>query len=261
MLEELKKRREFRENLTEYVNTLRQRSDPYMLEQLSELRKIDIKALEDAGIFYVSNMAQMMLPEYIDDLEAFGIISPNNNKPIYHDRWVIPIKDEDNLVQGLVGYSNTADERYVYATTQYYMRGDTLWGLERANKAYELGYAILTEGITDAIHIRSIGYVPVFASCGTRQSDINVRFLNRPRFGLIRIPDRDVAGKRTEKHWVVNRYCTLRTPMDYKDSDETLRENEENVEWFKQYLDGCIGWILEKEHKGQKCDTVTACMV
>ncbi len=261
MLEELKKRTEFRKELTDYVEVLRQRSDPAMIEEFSKLRNISIEAVKDAGIFYIEDMRKMMIPSYLDKLELFGVISPNNNKPIYHERWVIPIKDVDGLVQGLVGYSNKADERYVYATTQYYMRGDTLWGLERLEKAYELGYGILLEGITDAIHVRSIGYVPVFANCGTRPSDINMGELNRCRFGIIRVHDRDAAGYKTRKHWVTNRYCTLVTPIMYKDSDETLRESEDNVVWFKQYMDACINWIKEKEHKGQICDTVTACML
>ena len=261
MLEELKKRTEFRKELTDYVDILRSRSDPARLKEFSELRNIDMNEIEDTGIFYIEDMTKMMIPAYIDKLELFGVISPNNNKPIYHERWVIPIRDSDGLVQGLVGYSNKADERYVYATTQYYMRGDTLWGLERLNEAYDLGYAILTEGITDAIHVRSVGYRPVFATCGTRKSDINMFELNRCRFGIIRVHDRDAAGNKTKKHWITNRYCTLVTPIDYKDSDETLKQGQDNVEWFKEYMDACINWIKEKEHRGQKCETVTACMI
>lgn len=251
----------FRQHLTEYCNILKELSDKQKLVELSELRKIPFETLDKCGIFYIGNMAEMMIPKFMESLKEFGIISPTNFKPIYSNRWVIPIKDEQGLIQGLVGYSNEADERYIYATTKYYMRGDTLWGLENLNLAYELGYAILTEGITDAIHIRSLGYEPVFAACGTRPSEINMRQLNRPKYGLIRIPDRDGPGDKTQKHWVTNRYITLVTPAKYKDSDELLRESDENVEWFKSYLDTCIEWILEKEHNGLPCDTYIATMM
>lgn len=257
----LNERKLFRQEFTRYIDILRSRSDPEKTKEFSDLRKIDIKAVEDANIFYIEDMAEMMVPSYLDKLQEFGIISPNNNKPIYHDRWIIPIKDSEGLVQALVGYSPYADERYVYSTTNYYMRGDTLWGLERLDLAYNLGYAILVEGITDAIHIRSVGYVPVFASCGTRPSSLNMMELNRCRYGLIRIPDRDSAGNKTKRHWKTNRYLTLITPIMYKDSDETLRESEDNVEWFKEYMDASIEWIKEREHKGLKCDNLTLCMM
>lgn len=257
----LNERKNFRREFSDYINILRERSDKDKIKEFSELRNINIKAIEDAEIFYIDNMAEMLVPSYLDRLQEFGIISPNNNKPIYHERWIIPIKDSDGLVQALVGYSPYADERYVYSTTNYYMRGDTLWGLEKLNRAYELGYAILVEGITDAIHIRSIGYEPVFASCGTRPSDLNMMELNRCRYGLIRIPDRDSAGNKTKRHWKTNRYLTLITPILYKDSDETLRESEENVAWFKEYLNASIEWIQEIEHKGLKCENITLCMM
>lgn len=257
----LNARKTLREDFTKYVGILRDRSDKDKVKEFSDMRKIDIKAIEDAEIFYIEDMAEMLVPSYLNKLQEFGIISPNNNRPIYHDRWIIPIKDSDGLVQALVGYSPYADERYVYSTTNYYMRGDTLWGLERLNMAYDMGYAILTEGITDALHIRSIGYIPVFASCGTRPSELNMMELNRCRYGLIRIPDRDSAGNKTKKHWKTNRYLTFITPIMYKDSDETLKESEDNIAWFKEYMDASIEWIKEREHKGLKCDDITLCML
>lgn len=256
----VQERTDFRKRLTEYVSVLQSKSNPDKIKELSELRKIDVGTLSDCGIFYIDSMKQMLIPAYLEELNRFGVISPTNNMPIYNERWVIPIKDSDGLVQGLVGYTNQAHERYVYATTDYYMRGDTLWGLERTDRAYDLGYSILAEGIMDAIHIRSVGYEPVFASCGTRPSSLNMTMLNRPRYGMIRIPDRDEAGNKTKKHWVTNRYVTLVTPIQYKDSDETLRE-EENTEWFKQYMDACIDWLHEREHHGLQCESVTAVMM
>lgn len=252
----------FRRDLTDYCNLLSSLGNKDKVAELSELRSIPLETLEECGIFYIGNMAEMMIPKYIGQLKDFGIISPTNMKPIYSERWVIPIKDETGLVQGMVGYSNKSDERYIYATSKYYMRGDTLWGLERLERAYELGYAILVEGITDAIHLRSIGYEPVFASCGTRPSELNMRQLNRPRYGLLRIPDRDSAGDKTKNHWITNRYITLVTPAKYKDSDELLRDSEyDNVEWMRGYVDASIEWLEEREHCGRVCSTYSATMI
>lgn len=260
MLEEIEKQIKFREELTEYVNTLQKITNKDKIKEFSELRNINIDEIEKCGIFYIEDNAMLMLPKYLDKLTDFGVISETNKRPIYDKRWVIPIKDERGLIQSLVGYSNLADERYVYATTKYYMRANTLWGLENIELAYDMGYAILVEGITDAIHIRSIGYPNTFASCGTRASEVNMLKLNRCENGLIRIPDRDKAGYNTRKHWVTNRYLTLNTPLQYKDSDETLKYNE-NIEWFKGYLDACIEWIKERKHKGIKCPTIECTMM
>ena len=141
----------------------------------------------------------MIIPKYIEHLEDFGVISPTNKKPIFNNRWVIPIKNEKGLVQNLVGYTPDAHERYIYGTALYYRRRDTLYGLENLYLAYEMGYAILVEGITDAIRLKSLGYRNTFAMCGTHKSDYILRQLNRCRHGVIKIPDRDNAGLKASK--------------------------------------------------------------
>ena len=234
---------------TKYVNILRARSDKSQLEVFSKFRNMPMEILEEIGMFYIGSMTEMLVPEFIDSLVEFGVISTSNNKPIFNNRWVIPIKDTDGLVQNLVGYSNKADERYIYGTGKYYRRRDTLYGLENMELAYKLGYSILVEGITDAIRLQSLGYKNTFAMCGTHKSEFIMQQLNRPRYGTIRIPDRDKPGKSTEKHWITNRYITLRTPIQFKDSDELLR-NEDNVEWFNIYMKACIDYITSSEHNG-----------
>lgn len=245
---------------TEYVKCLYENSNKDKIREFSELRKIDLKAIENAGIFYIDNQAAMVIMDFYNYLKSFGVISNTNNKPIFHDRWVIPIKNTDGKVLNLVGYSNQAAERYIYATGQYYMRNETLWGLENLDIAYELGYAIITEGITDALHIRSVGYPNTYGMCGTGKGIHKLRQLNRLKYGIIRITDRDYPGERTKSLWITNRYLTLNTPVKYKDSDETLK-HEENIEWFKQYLDLSIEWITNKENKGFSTDTLEVTMI
>lgn len=50
------------------------------------------------GIFYVGEMAEMLNPKYLDEVNSFGVISPTNNMPIFKNRWIIPIKTSDGLV-------------------------------------------------------------------------------------------------------------------------------------------------------------------
>ena len=47
-----------------------------------------------------------------------------------------------------------------------------MYGLENLHLAYELGYAVYVEGITDAIRLRSLGILNTFANCGTHASPL-----------------------------------------------------------------------------------------
>lgn len=241
--------RHYHNSLTSYVEALRRRSNKEKLAELAEFRQLPLEAIEEAGIFYIGGMAEMILPSYIDKIQSFGVISNTNNKPIFNDRWVIPIKTQEGLVDNLVGYSPKADERYIYGTAEYYRRRETLYGLENLELAYKLGYAVLVEGITDAIRLRSLGIKNSFAMCGTHRSEFIMQQLNRCRYGIIRIPDRDEAGKLTEKHWKTNRYVTIHISLHYKDSDEMLKY-QENREVFMDCLSVCIDYLKEREHKG-----------
>lgn len=237
--------------LDTYYKKLMERTNVSQVENFATFRKFNINTVNDCGIFYIGNMAEMLLPEYIDEVSNFGVISPNNHMPIFNNRWVIPIKTPDGLVQNFVGYSPNADERYIYGTAKYYQRRETLWGLENLHLAYELGYAFITEGITDAIRLRDLGYKNSFARCGTHSSTVIDRQLNRCRHGLIFIPDRDDAGLRAVKSWKSSRSITLYIGFQYKDIDELCRESLENQDWAKSYLDACVSWIKSDTHSGQ----------
>lgn len=253
VLAEVEKKQSYENKLTDYVNELRERSNKEYINKFAELRNFPIETVEECGIFYVGEMTEMLLPMYIDDIQEFGVISPTNHKPIFSNRYIIPIKNEQGLVQNLVGYSKEADERYIYGTSKYYRRRETLWGLENLHIAYELGYAIIVEGITDAIRLRSMGYKNTFAMCGTHKSDFIMKQLNRCRHGVIRIPDRDNAGLSALKGWECNRHLTLHVNFAYKDADEMCSESDENREWFNDYMRDCINWIVSDTHKGHKC--------
>jgi hypothetical protein len=241
----------FRKKFTEYVNTLYKLSNKEMQEEFARIRQIPINSIKENDIFWVGNSAELMIPEYIGLLEKFGLVSEANNKPIFNNRWVIPIKDKDNLVQALVGYSNVSDNKYVYSTTDYYLRGDSLYGEEQLEQTMKDGYAVLVEGITDAIHVRSLGFNNIYANCGSRKGTVNFLRLNRLKHGLIRICDRDRAGDGTKKRWITDRYIDLVTPPQFKDSDEVLK-NVEYKEIFREYLEECIRIIKDNEFKGKE---------
>lgn len=240
----------YTKGLTEYTMALKERAGDKKLDYFAELRKFPMDIIEKSDIFYINDATEMLLPRYLGQVEDFGIISPTNKKPIFHNRFVIPIKDINGNILNLVGYSKEADERYVYGTAKYYRRRETMYGLENLPLAYDLGYAIVTEGITDTIRVRGLGYPNTFAMCGTHKSEFIMKQLNRCRYGVIKIPDRDAAGQRALKGWKSYRGVTLNTFIAYKDIDEMCRDKEENELIVKEYLDSCIEWIKTQEHRG-----------
>lgn len=252
----LSNKHQYEELLTAYVKELQTRcnNDPYkqsMLQQFADFRGFNLSTVQSAGIFYIGEMVEMLLPDYFDNVQSFGIISPANNMPIFNNRWVIPIKNENGLVENLVGYSASANERYIYGTAKYYRRRDTLYGLENLKLAYEMGYAILAEGITDTIRLRDLGYPNSFAMCGTHGSQYIINQLNRCKHGVIRIPDRDKAGTMAVKQWNFLRYITLRINLQYKDLDAMCKASKSNQDILKQYIDGCIDWLKKEETHGK----------
>jgi len=243
-----------------YVSVLKSRSDKDKLLELSESRKLSLDVINRHDIFYIKDMAEILVPEYLKHLKNFGVISNTNNKPIFHNRWIIPIKDSSGNIINLVGYSPDFHERYVYGTAKYYRRNDDMYGLENTHKAYECGYFIITEGITDALAMRDIGYDMTMGMCGTSGSDHKMTVLNRARYGVIKIHDRDKAGDKTKLVWVPNRSFDFITPIMFKDSSETLSSGEEYKEWLKGCMQIAIDWIKESEHKGRKCNCGSATM-
>lgn len=252
MVQEIEARGQFHQRFTEYTQQMYARANQEKLKELAERRLFPLELVQSLGIFYVGNMAEMLLPNFLDIVKEFGIISETNNKPIFHDRWAIPIKDTDGLVQNLVGYSPNFDERYIYGTAKYYSRTDTLWGLENMPIAYDMGYAVLTEGITDAIRLRALGIPNAFGRCGTLQSDEVMTMLSRCRYGTIFLHDRDSAGDKTRRHWVTTRFIRLNTYLAYKDCDEMLKDPD-NVDWFMDCFNEAVRRITAQEHCGVSC--------
>jgi hypothetical protein len=242
----------YEESLSSYVNTLRERSNKDKIQEISEIRGIPAEAFIEAGVFYIGDSAEMLHPLYLKEIPHLGVISPTNKRPIFKNRYIFPINNPDGKVQNLVGYSKEADERYVYGTAKYYRRTDTLWGLENLDLAYQMGYAILTEGITDSLRMRSLGFKNTFAMCGTHKSPYIIRQLNRCRHGVILIPDRDKPGLRALDGWTYLRSLTLLISIFHKDLDEMCASSEDNKLCFLEYMGGAIQWILSAEHQGME---------
>lgn len=234
----------FQSRFNNYIKELQARSyDKYpdKLKELSELRKIPVEVFEDAGVFFIEHGMELLNPSYLDAVEDFGVISPANNMPIYNGRWVFPIKDMKGNIINHVGYRPDMNERYVYGTAKYYSRLNDLYGMEYFPLAIQEGYAIVTEGITDALAFRGLGYKNSFAWCGVRESKYKNLILNRLPYGIIKVPDNDEAGQRTIKRWDFNRSFLIRTPNGFKDTAKALEYDE----WREHYRQ-CFPLIINE---------------
>lgn len=219
----------YADRYTAYVAALKARgSEDAEFIRIRSMPKI---VLQQSDIFYIGSSKEMYLPEYIDDLEDFGLL--NQNIPIFNNRHIIPIKDINNRVINLVGYRQNANERYMYATGQWYSRRKTLYGLENLHTMYEQGITLLTEGITDTQHLRGYGELSL-ATCGTYIDRHSIDVLNRLRYGVICIPDRDRAGMKALNGWRFKRRVVIYPNINYKDIDEMLRDG--NVEVVLQAI-------------------------
>lgn len=239
----------YRKNLTGYVNTLQENAGDYMLDTLAEIRKIDVGVLKEAGIFYISDPAEMLVPEYIDNIRDFGVVAMNN-RPVYTGRWVIPIYDIKGYVMGMVGYKTEVTEKYVYATPKYFNRGDAVYGLQQIDKCIEQGFFIVTEGIMDAIRVKSLGFDNVISTCGADKSWERLLMFSGLKRGIF-IPDRDRAGLGTNKHWKSETMVRLLLPLPFKDIDEFARQNETTENFCKDLLGGLCKYIRDEMPTGK----------
>lgn len=215
--------------------------DNKKLEELSEKRKISLEEFNRAEIIYVDNGTKLLIPEFLKYAKVFGIVSNTNNKPVFNNRYVFPVKDWYGNIVNLVGYSSESDERYVYGTGEWYRRRDFVYGLENLNYAYELGWGILTEGISDTWALRQLGFKNTFGNCGVEFSDFKKEQLSRFKCGLIQIPDRDKPGLKLLRETEIDKKVSLFVPIKFKDAAETVEKGFDAE--IKQTILGIQAWL------------------
>lgn len=235
---------------------------PEKLGELSERRHFNLSLLEGLGVFYVGEMVEMLLPEFIDDVDKLGVISATNKMPIFKDRYVFPIRDIDGRIINFVGYTWKSDTRYVYGTGKYYERGNDMYGMEAFMYAQDMGWAIVVEGITDKIALNNAGYMNAFAMCGTAKSEEKMWLLSSLENGVIFIHDRDKAGDETRKHWIVPRCVRVNICGNVKDIDEYLNGSDsaavrtENNYYLSLAISDAVNWLREGKCYANKSQAI-----
>lgn len=240
----------YRESLTNYVNKLRDNAGDNKLEELAEMRKLKSDTIKKAGIFYIKDPAEMIVPEYIDNIRDFGVIAINN-RPMYTERYVIPIYDTLGMVMALVGYKYGVNEKYMYANTKYFNRGDALYGLQDIDKCIRTGCTIVVEGLMDRIRVTELGFDNCLATCGADKSWERMLVFSNLR-KCVFIPDRDRAGMLTSKHWVCDTMVRLILPEQFKDIDEFARQNNSTESFCRDMLQESCRYMTEEVATGYR---------
>lgn len=219
----------------------------------SESRYIDIDYMFKIKAFFVPNHDYMV--------EYFGTEILTSDNGCYYDgdcvwagKVVIPIRNSLNKIVGLIGYDPVAREmkrdklngvntelvippKYTYSNSRVFDRSSFLFIPNGYKKMIEDNYAIVVDGVFDAITLGSLGYSSA-CNLGSSLNDKTLFILSMVDRRLIPY-DNDEAG--------INLYRNIRKALPrtepiiqgkYKDIDEFIeREGYLNL---KSKLDSAI---------------------
>ena len=115
----------------------------------------------------------------------------------FRDRLMFPIRNLSGRVVGFGGRSiGDSTPKYMNSPdTEVYKKGNVLYGLwEAKQEIRKSGRAIMVEGYTDLLSLRSVGIEEVVASLGTALTDGQAKLLSRYTDAVIILFDADTAG-------------------------------------------------------------------
>lgn len=159
-------------------------------------------------------------------------------------RFVFPVRDLLGNILAFIGWYPDI-KKYITTPSKYFSKSYLYFGLEQVtNKPTQEDFIFLTEGIFDAITLRSLGF-KAYASMGVssgsgKQALHHLISEGKP---LVGVPDCDRTGRNilVKKNWGCSRYLTWYGDFDestFLDDTETLEEDdflpEETVELTKE---------------------------
>jgi len=168
---------------------------------LSDFRNLTVEALTEACMFYLSDTNYEI--DYIipnDRIkEVLGI--KDGNFITQQLRFVFPILDEKNIVQGFIGYDYDQPKyKYLINIASFGDKTKLFYNKQHIKKAYETGVALIEEGIMDSINLNSIGLYNNFSLMGSYMTEHHARVLNRMDLAVL-IPDNDETGQKAIQSW------------------------------------------------------------
>lgn len=198
------------------------------LSQLAELRKFDVKFLQDNGCFYVDPLHYyniMGADEAEASMVAFG--------EILVGAWIYPLRMHNIIV----GWCAWFPEEREY--TNLFFNGvdkkNFLYGLSAEN--YRQDKIIVVEGMTDQLRVNSLGLPFGTGLLGNRISPAARAIINRFKHKIL-IPDRDKTGMEALEIWqkqiTGDKHIILLE--DAKDIDQKIKEDPNQGPRFVQFV-------------------------
>lgn len=136
-----------------------------------------------------------------EELMLSGVISKSEKNGRYydffHDRALIPIKNENGNVVGFGGRT-LVDDAAKYKntrTTPCFQKSNVLFNMNVAKKSMQKNLLVV-EGFMDCISAYQSGFDNVIAGCGTAFTDQYIDIIKKTNKGVVLCYDNDEAGQR-----------------------------------------------------------------
>ena len=214
---------------------------------LANYRKIDIKFIREAKIFYILNSDHLNtygIDNY--DLDILGFSYNMDN--IFRERFIIPIIDLNNKVIGMSGYDYDSDIKYLFAKTEFFDKRNSLYNKQNLTSIINSKIGILVEGFFDSIRLNQMGFNNNVSLMGTMLFPYQKTMLQRIE-GLIEIPDSDKVGKDALRYWnkaLKKKTAIIYLPDGIKDIDMYFKYGIFDMELAERVVDR---EIMEEENK------------
>ncbi|MPZ22048.1 MAG: DNA primase [Dehalococcoidia bacterium] len=187
-----------------YHNLLLQSADGAESRSYLETRGLDARTVGDFQLGFAPGRGALLNRLSEKGFASAELIDAGlcveNEKGVFdrfHDRLVIPIRDERGRVTGFGGRTMVGDAAKYLNTpqTDLFDKSATLYALDRARDAIrEKDLVVVVEGYMDVIAAHQFGYRNVVAEMGTALTEKQVTILKRYSRNLTLALDADAAG-------------------------------------------------------------------
>lgn len=135
-----------------------------------------------------------------DMLIELGLVKKNDKGDIYahfRERVTLPVRNRWGRIIAFtaryIGTNDTAPKYINSNNSSIYIKGDTVFGIDKASRCRNADNIIIVEGAPDVMRMQSIGFDNTVASLGTSWSDSQFEQIKRISHSICFIPDSDVA--------------------------------------------------------------------
>lgn len=215
-----------------YKNNLNSKSGSLAREYLAN-RKLNKETIDkfDIGLSLNTGLIDLLKGKYsLTTLNDIGL-STDNNKDIFKNRIMFPIKDNDGNIVAFSGrkYTDNDEAKYINSKeTKIFKKGEILYNYHTAKESIKKKKEIIIcEGFMDVIRLSTIGFDNAVALMGTSFTKEQEEIVRSLKVKIILNLDQDNPGKSatyTIGETINKSDTTVIVFNDAKDSDELISE-------------------------------------